>query len=230
MINRPKLIAFDADDTLWANQPLFDRIEEDLRTFLSQYGAPDVLDAALRSVQTENLALMGYGAKGFTLSMIEVAIKLTNGQVTGTAIQQIIDQGKHLLRFPIELLDGVDEVLDALTPQYPLMLVTKGDLLDQESKLARSGIGAYFQHVEIVSEKDEAAYQKIINRYGLSPADFLMIGNSLKSDILPVVGIGGQAIYIPYHTTAIHEQVAADAVNGQFVQVDSIRDILPMLV
>ncbi len=229
MQNPIKLIAFDADDTLWANQPLFDDIEAELRQFLSQYGTPDELDEALRTVQAENIALMGYGAKGFTLSMIEVAIKLTNGQVTGTAIQQIIEQGKHLLRFPIELLDGVDEVLDALTPQYTLMLITKGDLLDQESKLARSGIGSYFTHVEIVSEKNEATYRKIIDRYGIEPAELVMIGNSLKSDILPVVAVGGQAIYIPYHTTALHERVETSTHDG-YTQVDSLRDCLPLLL
>ncbi|WP_246169194.1 HAD family hydrolase [Rudanella paleaurantiibacter] len=128
------------------------------------------------------------------------------------------------------MLDGVEEVLDALTPQYSLMLLTKGDLLDQESKLARSGIGAYFSHVEIVSEKNEAAYQKILDRYGLQPAEFLMIGNSLKSDILPVAALGAQAIYIPYHTTWHIEQVTPPDTDIQYLQLDSLRDCLPLLL
>ena len=222
-----KLIAFDADDTLWANQPLFDDVEEDLRKFLAQYGSPDVLDEALIAVQRENIALMGYGAKGFILSMIEVAIKLTDGQVSGAAIQEIIDKGKHLLQYPIELLDGVEETLKTLRDQYRLMVLTKGDLFDQESKLARSGIGSAFDHIEIVSEKDEATYRKIIARYGLQPAEFLMIGNSLKSDILPVLEVGGRAIYIPYHTTAVHERVSETA--HAYVQVDHIQDVVALI-
>lgn len=223
-----KLIAFDADDTLWANQPLFDEVENDLRTFLTQYGSSEAIDAALIEVQTENISLMGYGAKGFVLSMIEVAIKLTDGQVPGSAIQQIIDKGKHLLSYPIQLLDGVEETLHALREQpYSLMVLTKGDLFDQESKLARSGIGSCFDHIEIVSEKDEAAYRRVMTRYGLQPDEFLMIGNSLKSDILPVLNVGGQAIYVPYHTTAWMERVNNDM--GGYKQVDRINEILTLL-
>lgn len=222
-----KLIAFDADDTLWSNQPLFDDVEEDLRRFLTRYGSPDALDDALLSVQRENIALMGYGAKGFVLSMIEVAIKLTGGAVSGTDIQAIIDKGKHLLQYPIELLDGVEETLNTLRDEYTLMVLTKGDLFDQESKLARSGIGSSFDHIEIVSEKDAPTYRKIMARYGLQPAEFLMIGNSLKSDILPVLDVGGQAIYIPYHTTAVHERVSET--THTYVQVDRISDVIPLI-
>lgn len=222
-----KLIAFDADDTLWANQPLFDDVERDLRTFLAQYGTPDQLDAALIAVQNQNIALMGYGAKGFILSMIEVAILLTEGQVLGREIQQLIDQGKYLLQYPIDLLDGVEETLRQLSGAYPLMVLTKGDLLDQESKLARSGIGHYFDHVEIVSEKNELTYQQLLKRYRLQPAEFLMIGNSLKSDVLPVVNIGANAIYVPFYTTALHEQVAV-AGNG-YGQIERMSELITML-
>ncbi|GAB4022566.1 HAD family hydrolase [Spirosoma migulaei] len=222
-----KLIAFDADDTLWANQPLFDDVERDLRTFLAQYGTPDQLDAALIAVQSQNIALMGYGAKGFILSMIEVAILLTEGQVLGREIQQLIDQGKYLLRYRIDLLDGVEETLRQLSGAYPLMVLTKGDLLDQESKLARSGIGHYFDHVEIVSEKNELTYQQLLKRYRLQPAEFLMIGNSLKSDVLPVVNIGAHAIYVPFYTTALHEQVAV-AGNG-YGQIEHMSELIALL-
>ena len=223
-----KLIAFDADDTLWANQPLFDAVEEDLRGLLTQYGSPEVIDAALIAAQAEYISLMGYGAKGFVLSMIEVAIKLTDGQVPGSAIQQIIDQGKHLLSYPIALLDGVEETLHKLREQpYTLMVLTKGDLFDQESKLARSGIGSCFDHVEIVSEKDEATYRRIMNRYAVQPAEFVMIGNSLKSDILPVVDVGGRAIYVPYHTTARHERVQKD--TGGYEQLEHLNQVTALL-
>ncbi|TAE33880.1 MAG: HAD family hydrolase [Cytophagales bacterium] len=225
----PKLIAFDADDTLWANQPLFDDAEEELRGLLKQFGSDEQINQVLIDVQTENLRLMGYGAKGFMLSMIEVAIRLTDGAVRGTQIQQIIDLGKELLRFPIKLIDGVEEVLQTLSADHELMVLTKGDLLDQESKLARSGVGQYFSHVEIVSEKHEAAYRRILARYHVEPADFLMIGNSLKSDILPVMNIGGQAIHIPYHTTWHFEQLPDTNLPDGHVQVESIRDVLGLL-
>lgn len=221
----PKLIAFDADDTLWANQPLFDEAEEAFRRLLRQFGSDEQINLTLLDVQAENLRLMGYGAKGFMLSMIEVAIRLTDGQVQGTQIQQIIELGKELLRFPIALIDGVEDVLQTLSADHELMVLTKGDLLDQESKLARSGVGQYFSHVEIVSEKHEAAYRRILSRYSVEPADFLMIGNSLKSDILPVINIGGQAIHIPYHTTWHFEKLPDNYLLGDYVQLDSIRDV-----
>lgn len=229
MISLPKLIAFDADDTLWANQTLFDEAEEELRVLLKQFGSDEQINQALIEVQTENLRLMGYGAKGFMLSMIEVAIRLTDGAVRGTQIGQIIDLGKELLRFPINLIDGVEQVLQTLSAGHELMVLTKGDLLDQESKLARSGVGQYFSHVEIVSEKHEAAYRRILARYHVEPADFLMIGNSLKSDILPVVNIGGQAIYVPYHTTWHFERLPETEHLTGYVQVNSIRDVIGLL-
>ncbi len=229
MISLPKLIAFDADDTLWANQTLFDEAEEKLRVLLKQFGSDQQINQTLIEVQTENLRLMGYGAKGFMLSMIEVAIRLTNGAVRGTQIGQIIDLGKELLRFPINLIDGVEQVLQTLSAGHELMVLTKGDLLDQESKLARSGVGQYFSHVEIVSEKHEAAYRRILARYHVEPADFLMIGNSLKSDILPVVNIGGQAIYVPYHTTWHFERLSQTEHSTGYLQVENIRDVIGLL-
>lgn len=225
----PKLIAFDADDTLWANQPLFDDAEEELRQLLRQFGSDEQINQTLIDVQTQNLPLLGYGAKGFVLSMIEVAIQLTNGAVRGTQIQQIIDLGKELLRFPIVLIDGVEEVLQTLSADHELMVLTKGDLLDQEGKLARSGVGQFFSHVEIVSEKNEAAYRRILRRYATQPADFLMIGNSLKSDILPVINIGGQAIHIPYHTTWHFERLPDVRPTAAYTELASIRDVLTWL-
>ncbi|RPD49853.1 HAD family hydrolase [Hymenobacter sediminis] len=227
----PRLIAFDADDTLWPNQPYFDYAEAQLYELLTHYGEPNVIGSRFYEVQRQNMHLFGYGAKSFMLSMIETVIQLTDGKVTGTEIQHILDHGKHLLSFPIELLPDVPEVLATLKERgFPLMLLTKGDLFDQESKLARSGLGDLFDHVEIVSEKNEATYQRLLTRYQVRPEEFLMIGNSLKSDVLPVVRLGGQAVHIPYHTTWIMEEVPAEQLVGlAFKQVATLPDVLTYL-
>lgn len=178
-----------------------------------------------------NMHLFGYGAKSFMLSMIETAIQLTDGTVTGAEIQQLIDLGKGLLRFPIEPLPDVVAVLTAVKARgHRLMVLTKGDLFDQESKLARSGLGEFFDYVEIVSEKNEAAYQRILRRHGATPATFVMIGNSLKSDVLPVARLGLRAVHVPYHANWIHEHVPAEALVGvSFRQVSALREVLDYL-
>ena len=225
------LLAFDADDTLWPNQPHFDHVEAQLFALLAAHGAPAALGQRLYAVQRRNMGLYGYGAKALTLGMIETAIELTAGAVTGPEIQQLLDLGKRLLDFPIAPLPGVVEVLTALKARgQPLMVLTKGDLFDQESKLARSGLGDFFAHVEIVSEKDEATYRRVLTRHGTAPADFIMVGNSLKSDILPVARLGGRAVYVPYHAVWVHEQVPTEALAGvQFHTVDNLADVLPYL-
>lgn len=227
----PQLIAFDADDTLWPNQPHFDQVEAALYELLTHYADAATLGRHFYAVQRQNMPLFGYGAKSFMLSMIETVIQLTNGTVTGTEIQQVLDHGKRLLDFPIETLPHVEVVLHELKERgYPLMLLTKGDLFDQESKLARSGLGDYFEYVEIVSEKNEAAYRRVLSRYQVQPPDFVMIGNSLKSDILPVARLGARAIYVPYHATWIHERVADDDLAGvSFQQVASLEEVLRCL-
>ena len=223
----PRLIAFDADDTLWPNQPHFDQAEAQLYELLSHYGTPAELSQRFFAVQHQNMGLFGYGAKSFMLSMIETVIQLTTGQVTGTEIQHVLNHGKRLLDYPIELLPHVPEVLTAAKQLgAPLMLLTKGDLFDQESKLARSGLGDLFDHVEIVSEKNEATYQRLLARYDVAPAEFVMVGNSLKSDVLPVARLGGQAAYVPYHTTWIMERVTeADLVGATFQEMASLADV-----
>lgn len=223
-----KIIAFDADDTLWVNEPNYIDVEKKIHAILEAHIDADTISKHFYKTQINNLKLFGYGAKGYMLSMIETAIELTKGEVTGREIQQIIDTGKQLLDFPIELLDGVREVLDSLAHRYELMILTKGDLFDQESKIARSGLGSYFHHMEIVSEKDERTYQRIIKRYGLQNEGFMMVGNSLRSDILPVVHIGAKAVYVPYHITWGHETVSDEQLIGKsFVQLNSLRDLLP---
>ncbi|TYZ13356.1 HAD family hydrolase [Hymenobacter lutimineralis] len=224
---RPQLIAFDADDTLWPNQPHFDYVEARLYALLTHYGGPDELSSRFFEVQRQNMELFGYGAKSFMLSMIETVIQLTNGAVTGTEIQQVLDYGKRLLDFPIELLPDVMETLLAVKQQgLPLLLLTKGDLFDQESKLARSGLGDLFDHVEIVSEKNEATYQRIMRRYQVPPEAFVMIGNSLKSDVLPVARLGARAVYVPYHTTWVMERVTeAELAGVSFHEVASLAEV-----
>ncbi len=225
-----KLIAFDADDTLWVNEPNYVNVQQKLCELLSHHVDQTVLSQRFYDTQVRNLHLFGYGAKGFMLSMIETAIELTNGTITGLEIQQIIDVSKELLSFPIEVLDGVYDVLEALSKRYDLMVLTKGDLFDQESKIARSGLGRFFKYVEIVSEKNEQTYQRILDKYGLQPADFLMIGNSLKSDVLPVVHIGAQAIHIPYVITWVHERVGEEQIRGKsFATMDNIREVIDWL-
>jgi putative hydrolase of the HAD superfamily len=227
----PQLVAFDADDTLWPNQPHFDHVEREMCTILAHCGDAATVGGHLYQVQRRNMHLFGYGAKSLMLTMVETAIQLTDGAVTGREIQQLLDLGKRLLDFPIEPLPGVVEVLGELKRRgRRLMVLTKGDLFDQESKLARSGLGDFFDYVEIVSEKDAATYQRVLARHGVDPAAFLMIGNSLKSDILPVLALGGQAIHVPYHTTWVHEEVPAEQLVGlDFVHLDTLADVLAYL-
>lgn len=225
-----RLIAFDADDTLWVNEPNYVNVQQTLSELLAHHVDPKQLIDRFYVTQIKNLALFGYGAKGFMLSMIETAIELTEGAVTGKEIQQIIDVGKSLLHYPVDVLDGVHEVLDTLSRRYDLMIITKGDLFDQESKIARSGVGSYFKHMEIVSEKDPAAYGRILQRYGVEPREFLMIGNSVKSDVLPVLEIGGWAAHVPYEITWGHELVSEERLAGKtFPRMTSVRDVLTWL-
>lgn len=223
----PRLIAFDADDTLWPNQPHFDAAEARLYELLGHYGTPQQFSDQFFAVQRQNLPLFGYGAKPFMLSMIETVLQLTDGQITGQEIQHILDLGKRLLDYPIELLPDVADTLAAVKAQGPpLMLLTKGDLFDQESKLARSGLGDLFDHVEIVSEKNESAYQRILDRHNVRPEEFVMVGNSLKSDVLPVARLGGHAAYVPYHTTWILERVSeAEQAGAAFRQMQSVAEV-----
>ena len=224
-----KLIAFDADDTLWVNEPNYVDVKQKLCELLAHYIDEETLSQRFYDAQIRNLHLFGYGAKSFMLSMIETAIELTNGAITGAEIQQIIDVSRQLIQFPIEVLDGVCDVLESLSKQFDLMVLTKGDLFDQESKIARSGLGHYFKHVEIVSEKNEQTYRQILRKYNVQPDDFVMIGNSLKSDILPVVHIGGRAIHIPYAVTWSHEQVEDEQLTGKaFTTVENARALLAL--
>ncbi|MDQ4139090.1 MAG: HAD family hydrolase [Bacteroidota bacterium] len=205
-----KVIGFDADDTLWVNEPIFTYTQERFKEVLTAYVDPEKLEARLYEIELRNLSLFGYGIKGFILSMIETAIELTAGKITGSEIQQIIDLGKVMLDHPVEVLPNVKETLELLQDKFTLLLITKGDLFDQESKIARSGLGDYFSKLEILSEKNEEAYRRVLKRNNIAVEEFLMVGNSLKSDVLPICNIGARAVYIPFHTTWVHEQVNLD--------------------
>jgi putative hydrolase of the HAD superfamily len=217
------VIAFDADDTLWHNEPLYRDVQQKVGALLAPYHAPVWVRQRLYETEIRNLGHYGYGAKGFTLSLIETAIELTEGRISGAEIGQIISFTKAMLQAPIELLDGVRETIQTLAETYDLMLITKGDLFDQEGKLARSGLGDYFRRIEIVPDKTPAVYAALAKKYDLNPARLLMVGNSLKSDILPVLALGGQAVYIPYQTTWEHERVAeADLADQDFHELAHI--------
>jgi putative hydrolase of the HAD superfamily len=223
------VIAFDADDTLWHNEPLYTVTTENFVDLLAGYHDREWITARLYETEVRNLDYFGYGVKSFALSMIETAIELTEGRVTGADIRRIIDYAKQMLRAPVHLLEHVAETVAALAPAHRLMVITKGDLFDQESKLAQSGLADYFTHVEIVSEKNRAAYESILAQHRIDVGRFLMVGNSLRSDILPVVELGGRAVHIPYRTTWAHETVSEPLDEGSYYALEHIG-LLPALV
>jgi putative hydrolase of the HAD superfamily len=225
-----ELIAFDADDTLWHSEVLYTRTQDRFKRLLSPYHDDDRIDEELNKIEMRNLARYGYGIKGFTLSMIETAIELTEGSIQGREIGEILAFARDMLQAPVLLLDQAEKVVATLARSHELMLITKGDLFDQETKIARSGLAPYFAHVEIVSAKTPEIYQALLDKQELEPWRFLMVGNSLRSDILPVVALGGLAVYIPYHVTWLHEAVAeqGEGEKGYF-ELEQIGQ-LPALV
>lgn len=225
-----KVIAFDADDTLWVNEPYFQETEQKFCALLEDYLPHHTVSQELFKIEMQNLALYGYGVKGFMLSMVESALRISENKLPVALIGKILDYGKELLDKPIELLDGIEEVLQVLKGHYRLVVATKGDLLDQERKLRKSGLEAYFHHIEIMSDKQEREYAKLIRHLDIAPNEFMMIGNSLKSDILPVLALGGHGIHIPYHTTWAHEKIEHNVEHENFNQVQSLRELIPLLV
>ncbi len=224
-MNQIKVIAFDADDTLWVNEPYFRETEDKFCEMMEDYLPHHSVSRELLETEINNLALYGYGIKSMTLSMIEAAIQMSDKTIGLDAIEKIIQFGKEMLDKPIELLEGVEEVLQALQEKYRLVMATKGDLLDQERKLIKSGLTEYFHHIEIVSEKKEPNYEKLIQHLDIPPQEFLMIGNSLKSDIMPVLNLGGHAFHVPYHTTWAYEKVDHKIDHPQFKQLSNIKEV-----
>ena len=229
MKNTIKVIGFDADDTLWVNEPNYQETEKELCRILKPWLEESETSSELFKTEIQNLETYGFGAKGFLLSMIETAIRITRGSITSNEIDHIIGIGKSLLDKPVVLLDSAESVLQKLQPDYRLILATKGDLLDQERKLDKSGLGKYFHHIEIMSDKQVSNYKKLLARLDIQPNEFLMVGNSIKSDILPVIAIGAKAIHVPFEVTWQHEKMHPFAGKEDFITVGGLADILAML-
>jgi putative hydrolase of the HAD superfamily len=225
-----KVIAFDADDTLFINEPYFQETEKKFCALMSDYLSHQGLSQELFKTEIANLELYGYGIKGYILSMIEAAMKISNNTISIETIEKITDYGKELLQKPIELLDGVEETLAALNGKYKLVVATKGDLLDQRRKLHNSGLGHYFHHIEVMSDKKEKDYEDLLKRLEIKAEEFFMIGNSLKSDVLPVLNIGGHAVHIPFHTTWEHEKISHNVEHPNFKTLEKITEVLPILL
>lgn len=223
-------IGFDADDTLWHNETLFQLTQERFTQLLSAYHRPDQIGRRLYETETRNLKELGYGIKAFTLSMIETAVELTEGRVSAKEIGEILDMGRAMTRAPLQLLDHAEATVRELGRRYPLLLITKGDIFDQESKIARSGLSPLFEGIEILTSKSPAAYADVLTRHGVAPASFLMVGNSLRSDVLPVLDLGGRAIHVHYPLCWEHERVPEEELAGrEFPAIASLAE-LPSLV
>jgi putative hydrolase of the HAD superfamily len=224
-----KLIAFDADDTLWHNETLYREMQDRFQGLLAQFGSPEEIDAALLQTERHNVPYFGYGIKSFILSMIETAVRMSQGRVGGEDLLQIVDFARQMTRAEVRLLENVRETVAELAARYELVVITKGDLLDQEAKLERSGLADYFRVFETVVDKTPTQYALLFERFGVRPEEFLMVGNSLRSDILPVLALGGQAVYVPYPLTWEHERV--DEIEGEkgYHELENIRDLPALL-
>ncbi|QWX84722.1 HAD family hydrolase [Cellulophaga sp. HaHaR_3_176] len=225
-----KVIGFDADDTLWINETYFRDAEEEFATLLEGYETKNKIDQELFKMEIKNLSLYGYGVKGFVLSMVECALDLSNNEISSEKITAILNIGKEMISRPVELLDDVEMVLKELSKKYRLIVLTKGDLLDQERKIEQSNLAEYFHHVEVLSDKKESNYKNLLEHLEIDVNEFLMIGNSLKSDVLPLVNIGAKAIHIPFHTTWEHEMVDDnDAKGKEYKTINGLKDLLNFL-
>lgn len=220
------LIAFDADDTLWENEAYYRRGRRTFDAILQRYGISEEAGDLVHQIEVENLEYYGYGAGGFAISLVEAAIQLTNGEVRAEDVRELLSVGKEIIGAEVELFDGVEETVEILASSYPLMLVTKGDLLHQQSKVDRSGLAPHFRFVEVVSTKVPATYTRLLADLGVKPSEFLMIGNSMKSDVLPVLDLGGCAIYLHNELTWDHESVPeADLPPGRALEVGDLREV-----
>lgn len=225
-----KVIAFDADDTLWVNEPYFLETERKFCRLMEDYLPHHTVAKELFKTEVDNLGLYGYGIKGYILSMIETAIRISDKKMSVLLVERIMEYGKEMLSKPIELIDEVEDTLKALHGKYKLVVATKGDLKDQHRKLHDSGLGHYFHHIEVMSDKQQIDYIKMINRLDIKPNELLMVGNSLRSDVIPVLEIGGHACHIPFHTTWAHEMVEHTVEHENLLEADRISDILPWLL
>ena len=229
MYRNIKVIAFDADDTLWINEPFFRDAENEFCKLLKNYISEEDCKQLLFEVEIKNLPMYGYGIKPFTLSLIEAAIALSKNRIPLETVSKIIELGKEMLSKPIKLIDGIEETLIKLSSKYRLVMATKGDLLDQERKLKKSGLENYFHHIEVMSDKQPDNYQKLLQHLDITSNQFLMIGNSIKSDILPVLEIGAYAIHIPFHITWEYEKVTKKVSHHQFKKIELASELLELL-
>lgn len=220
-----RAIAFDADDTLWHTETLFQETQVRLAEILGHYAAPVDVQHRLHATEERNVKIFGYGVKGFTLSMVETAIEISGGRISAADIHTIVTMGRSMLEAPMRLLDDVPHVLAHLRPRFPLYLVTKGDLLDQRNKIETSGLVDHFTGIEVVARKDAAAYRDVFARHGVDPATILMVGNSIPSDVLPVLEVGGWAVHIPYVVTASFERHDQDPAHARYTRLNTIREL-----
>lgn len=231
-----RMVGFDADDTLWRSQDYFDEAQAEFERIVGRY--VDVADArvldALYAVETANIAVFGYGVKGMALSMIESATQITGGRIAALDLHRIVEMAKGLLRHPVELLPGIRQAVEAVAADFDVVLITKGDLFHQEAKVRNSGLSDLFRRIEIVSEKDPATYARLLTEFDIDARAFLMIGNSLRSDIAPVLAVGGWGVHMPYRTTWAHEtqaeiEHAHDARMCVAAEPDALADAVAML-
>jgi len=219
-----EVVGFDADDTLWRSEDYFQDTEVWFAELVGPY-VPDGIDVldSLHAIETDNVPISGYGVKAFALSMVQAAVTATSGRVPATVIGQLVDQAHDMLMQPVELLDGVPETLAAVGRTHRLVLITKGDLVHQTRKIRTSGLEHHFEHVSVVLEKDPDTYRRTLDEWSVDPATFLFVGNSVRSDMLPVIEIGGAGVHVPYHVTWAHEMVADH--DGDFADLASIREL-----
>ncbi|GEO85130.1 MULTISPECIES: HAD family hydrolase [Alphaproteobacteria] len=230
MNTRPlAVIGFDADDTLWQNEQFYRLTEEHFRGLLADFAEGEQISQRLLEAEKRNLSHYGFGIKGFTLSMIETALDVTEGRVPTEVIGQILSIGRDLLRHPVETMPHARDVLETLAGDYYLVLITKGDLFDQERKLAQSGLGDYFDAVEIVSDKSATTYRRIFGKAGDGPERAMMIGNSLKSDIVPAIAAGAWGVFVPHELTWVLEQVEKPAEAPRFREIANLGELLPLI-
>lgn len=225
-----ELIAFDADDTLWHTEHLYQEARRQFRELLRPYVAIDTLDDHVHDTEMRNLPYYGFGITSFILSLIETAVEVSGGRITGAEVGRLLEISRQMVSADVELIDEVEETLAALSAEYPLLLITKGDLLHQTGKVARSGLGRYFAGVEVVADKTPEIYREILTRRDVRPERFVMVGNSPRSDILPVAALGGRAIYVPDENTWIYDLVELpDDLPGQVYRVNRVGEVAGLI-
>ncbi|MBT7760423.1 MAG: HAD family hydrolase [Rhodospirillaceae bacterium] len=224
-----KVVALDADDTLWHSESRFQQTQARLSEILDQYAPHDQVQAHLHELEVRNIKLFGFGIKGFTLSMIEAAIEISQGRITAPEIHEIVMMGKAMLDAPMELLDGVAETVGLLAKDYPLFMITKGDHMDQYNKIGNSGLADHFTQIEVVMNKDVAAYREVFSRHDVNAEQIMLVGNSIPSDILPILELGGHGVYIPYHVTASFERHETEPESPRYRRLSRIQELPALL-